>query len=269
MPIAPVSSGIPRTHVRLTTIGTGTAAPHAARVQSGTLIEIGDVRLLIDCGSAVVFRMASLGLGWSTLTHVAITHFHADHISDVATLIYGWRYGQLPPRTAPVDLIGPPGWAQQLDALKVVFGADLLAFPPPMAVIEMEPASRHELADGVVLEPFKVPHTDESVAYSVSGRGRRVVVSGDTGFDPGLGEWAHGCDVLVCECSLPDSLALPLHLTPRQCGTLAAIARPKQLVLTHFYAPVEAENIASQVAEFYGGPVTLAHDGYVLELEEL
>lgn len=254
--------------MRITTIGTGTAAPHALRAQSGTLIEVGGVRLLIDCGSAVVLRMAESGLGWQTITHVANTHFHADHTSDLATLIYGWRYGQLPPRPEPVELIGPPGFAALLESMKLAFGESLLDPPPPITVTELAPDVDHPLDDDVVLRAFKVPHTPESVAYSVSGRGRRVVVTGDTGYDPALAAWAEGCDVLLCECSLPDALALPLHLTPRQCGALAAIARPARLVLTHFYPPVEAEDIVGQVAEQYGGAVTCSHDGWSLELAE-
>jgi hypothetical protein len=39
-------------------------------------------------------------------------------------------------------------------------------------------------------------------------------------------------------------------------------------VLTHFYAPIEREDIAAQVAEHFGGPVLLSHDGWSLELEE-
>jgi len=255
--------------VRLTTIGTGTAAPHAHRAQSGALIEVANVRLLVDCGSAVVTRMAELGIRWQDITHVANTHFHADHTSDLATLIYGWRYGQMPQKSDPVELIGPPGFQALIDAMKVVFGEGLLDLPPPITVTDLPPGQDHPLAEGVVLQSFKVPHTPESVAYSVSGGGRRVVVSGDTGFDPALGAWAEGCDVLLCECSLPDSMALPLHLTPRQCGALAAIARPKRLVLTHFYPPVESEDIAGQVAEQFDGPVVLCHDGWSLELEEL
>ena len=50
-------------------------------------------------------------------------------------------------------------------------------------------------------------------------------------------------------------MALPMHLTPRQCGALAAIARPKRLVLTHFYPPVEAVDIAGQVAAQFDGTV--------------
>ena len=254
--------------MRIVTIGTGTAAPHPRRAQSGTLVEAGGVRLLIDCGSAVVTRMAELGLPWAEVTHVANTHFHADHTSDLATLIYGWRYGLLPPRSAPVELIGPPGFQNLLEAMKVVFGETLLAVPPPITVTELPAGAAHPLSDDVVLESFKVPHTPESVAYSVSSHGRRVVVTGDTGFDPALAVWADGCDVLLCECSLPDALALPTHLTPRQCGTIAAIARPGRLVLTHFYPPVERENIAEQVAEHFGGSVVCCHDGWSLDLEE-
>ncbi len=256
--------------MRLTTIGSGTAAPHARRAQSGTLVEVGTVRLLLDCGSAVVTRMAELGLDWPGITHVAITHFHADHISDLPTLIYGWRYGLLPSRSAPAELIGPAGFSRVLDAMKAVYGQDLLEpGRPPITVTELAPGTGHPLGDGVILTPFKVPHTVESVAYSVSGHGRRVVVTGDTGFDESLAAWAEGCDVLLCECSLPDALALPTHLTPRQCGALAAIARPKRLVLTHFYPPVEAEDIRSQVAEQFAGPVTCCHDGWTLDLREL
>jgi ribonuclease BN (tRNA processing enzyme) len=254
--------------MRLTTIGTGTAAPHPRRAQSGALIEAGGVRLLIDCGSAVVLRMAELGLPWQNISHVANTHFHADHTTDIATLLYGWRYGQLPPRAEPVELIGPPGFRQLLDAMKVAFGTELLDPPPVITVTELPPGSDHALGEGLVLRAFKVPHTPESVAYSVSGRGRRVVVTGDTGFDPALAAWAEGCDVLLCECSLPDTLALPLHLTPRRCGALAAIARPARLVLTHFYPPVEAEDIVGQVAEQFDGDVVCCHDGWSLELEE-
>ena len=254
--------------MRVTTIGTGTAAPHPHRAQSGTLVEVGDVRLLIDCGSAVVLRMAERGIAWQKITHVANTHFHADHTTDLANLIYAWRYGQLPSRTDPVELIGPPGFAALLDAMKLAFGADLLDHPFPITITELAPGAGREIAEGVFLDAFKVPHTEESVAYSVRGRGRRVVVTGDTGFEPALGAWAEGCDVLVCECSLPDAMALPLHLTPRQCGALAAIARPMRLVLTHFYPPVEAEDIAGQVAEQFDGSMVMAHDGWSLDLEE-
>jgi ribonuclease BN (tRNA processing enzyme) len=167
-----------------------------------------------------------------------------------------------------VEIIGPPGLEALIGAMRAAFGSGLLDVPPPIRLVELAPGDVHRLARDFDLEPFKVPHTDESVAYSVSAEGRRVVITGDTGFDPALGAWAEGCDVLLCECSLPDSLAMPLHLTPRQCGALAAVAQPRRLALTHFYPPVEAEPILAQVAEQYAGAASCCEDGWSFTIEE-
>ena len=96
-----------------------------------------------------------------------------------------------------------------------------------------------------------------------------MVISGDTGFDPAFADWASQCDALVLECSLPDALAIPSHLTPRQCGQIAGRASPRLLALTHFYPPVEAVDIDGQVAEGFDGRVIRAYDGWVLDLQEM
>ena len=254
--------------MRLTTVGTGTAAPLAARVQSGHLIDAGDVKLLMDCGSGVVNRMADIGARWQDITHLAITHFHADHIIDIPTLLYAWRYGQLPPRSHRLEIIGPVGTVALLSSFAGVFGAGLLSLGFPISVHEIAAGETVTLGAEVRLGCLKVPHTDESVAYSVEWRGRRIVYTGDTGPDAALGSWARGCDVLLAECSLPTSMALPTHLTPPQCGALGAAAQPKVLALTHFYPPVEAVDIRAEIAAEFSGPVVLAVDGWSLDLEE-
>jgi ribonuclease BN (tRNA processing enzyme) len=106
------------------------------------------------------------------------------------------------------------------------------------------------------------------MAYSISDCSARVVYTGDTGPDQALADWAFGCDILLTECSLPASMTIPSQRSPQQVGALAAVARPGRLVLTHFYLPVLAEDIAALVAAEYGGPLTLATDGCSFELEE-
>lgn len=253
--------------MQLCTIGTGTAAPSPARVQSATLITQDDTRLLVDCGSGAVFRMAQLGIDWRTITHVALTHFHADHTNDLANLFFAWRYGMLPPRATPIDLIGPTGTAALLDRMALAFGPSLHE-SVPIRVHEVAPHEPLALSPTVKIEAAKVPHTPESVAYSISGQGRRVVISGDTGFDPAFAEWAVGSDVLLLECSLPDPLAIATHLTPRQCGAIAAIAAPALLALTHFYPPVEGVDIEAEVADGFDGRALRAFDGWMLDLQE-
>ena len=254
--------------MRLTTIGTGTAAPSRARVQSGYFVDAGDVQLLMDCGSGITTRMADLDLPWQRITHLAITHFHADHVVDVPTMLYAWRYGQLPPRSEPLQIIGPVGTLRLLSAFAGVFGQGLLSLGFPISVHEIQPGDEVALGPDVRLRCLKVPHTDESVAYSVERGGRRIVYTGDTGPDHALGGWAAGCDVLVAECSLPESMAMPTHLTPAGCAALGAAAQPGVLALTHFYPPVEAVDIRAEVGRQFHGTVVLTTDGWSLDLEE-
>ena len=254
--------------MRLTTIGTGTISFSPRRMRAGHLVEAGDVRLLLDCGSGVVHRMAERDLDWFGVTHVALTHFHIDHHGDLPTLLFAWRYARVERRTAPIEILGPPGTAALLERLAAAYGPWVTAPEYPVVIREVAPGERVTLGSAVVLEARKVPHTEESVAYSISHGARRIVYTGDTGVDPTLGDWAAGCDVLLCECSLPDAMAIPSHLTPRQCGALAAAAAPGLLALTHFYPPVEGVDIRAEVAERWAGPVALATDGWYMDIED-
>ena len=266
--------------MRLTTLGTGTIALPAGRACAGHLVEVpaAGVRLLVDCGSGVARRLAELGgragaddatPPWLALTHVALTHFHADHVADLPTLFSAWRNGRRPGRTAPLTVLGPPGLRQFLERLAAAFGEWVVRPDFPLSVVELADGGEATLADGVALRVRKVPHTEASVAYSIEHGGRRIVYTGDTGYDPGLAEWAAGCDVMLSECSLPDSAAMDTHLTPRQCGALAAIARPRLLALTHLYPQVEGVDIRAEVAERFPGAVVVAEDGWATETEDM
>ncbi|HEX6631618.1 MAG TPA: ribonuclease Z [Gemmatimonadaceae bacterium] len=251
--------------MRLTTVGSGVVAS-PRRVCSGHLVQADDVRLLMDCGSGVVQRMASLGVRWQEITHVALSHFHNDHVSDLTTLVFAWKWGDLPPRTAPAVLVGPVGTAALLDRLAAALG-DWVREPGfPWTVREIAPGGELALADGVTLAAQKTPHTEESVAYALAAGGRRLVYTGDTGYDEGLAAWADGCDLLLAECSLPPAMAIPSHLTPEQVGRLARLARARRLVLTHFYPPVERTDVRAAVAREYDGYVALAHDGATFDI---
>ena len=254
---------------RFTVLGTGTVALVGDRSCAGYLYEADDVRLLLDCGSGTTRRLAELGMAWSAITHVALTHFHIDHHGDLPTLVFAWKNGQLPPRSAPLQLIGPVGTQALHERLTAAYG-DWLRTPGfAINVVEIAPGQVLDLSPGIKLSALKVPHTPESVAYSIVRGNLRVVYSGDTGPDDAFADWANGCDLLVCECSLPASMAIKEHLTPEQCGALAARAHPRHLVLTHFYPPVERVDIRAAVATHYAGPVTLGRDGWYIELEDL
>ncbi|HKS04828.1 MAG TPA: ribonuclease Z [Gemmatimonadaceae bacterium] len=257
--------------MRLTILGSGTVSPHKTRVCAGHLVEAGDVRMLLDCGNGVVHRLATLDLAWNAITHVAITHFHYDHYGDLPALIAAFRWGQLPPRAEPLTILGPVGTMAFLEQFARTAG-DWLLKPETFEVRVVEVAPGGDVAlsgtKDVTLSAHPVPHTPESIAYSLSRAGARLVYTGDTGYDEAFADWAAECSVLLAECSLPAALAIPEHLTPETVGAIAARARPGRLVLTHMFPPVERENIRALIEARWSGPVVAADDGTVIEIED-
>jgi ribonuclease BN (tRNA processing enzyme) len=210
--------------------------------------------------------MAQLGLDWAGVSHIVLTHFHADHTADIVAFFTAWRYGQLPPRTAPVTVIGPVGTRAFLESVATTFAPDLLSFVPGVVVVDQQPHVPLVLDGGVTLECSPVPHTRESVAWRVDHDGVRLTCSGDTGPSDELAAWAEGSDLLLLECSLPASFNVPIHLAPEDCARIAERAKPRAVWLNHMYPPVEAMDIEGIIGERWAGPLSRAVDGASIHL---
>ena len=247
--------------MELITIGTGTVAPSAHRSSAAHFVRRNGVQLLLDCGPGTLHRLASFTIPWPSITHVALTHFHPDHFADLPMLVYALKYTTRPPREDPLVILGPRGVVRLLKSLAEGYGYWLLDPGFPIVIFDLQPGEPFPLDGELSLEAFPVPHTAESVALGVTAPEGRLVYTGDTGPSAELARWASGCSLLLAECSLPETMALDIHLTPERAGELAQAAAAKRLVLTHFYPPVETPDPARGAATRYTGPVTAAHDG--------
>jgi ribonuclease BN (tRNA processing enzyme) len=251
--------------MRLTVVGSGSISLSPTRSCSAHYLEAGELRLLFDCGPGAAHSMARHGVNWWEITHIVLSHWHLDHISDVPVLLFAWRHARLEPRTAPLTIVGPVGTRALIERWAAALG-DWLRLPGfPLEVVEPLLETPCDLGHDVTLTARSVPHTEESVAYSVEHGGKRLVYTGDTGEDASLGEWAAGCDVLLAECSLPDSMPVPIHLTPSQTGALAAAVQPGMLVVTHMYPPLEGIDLRAELGARWSGPTVIGTDGLVLE----
>ena len=242
-------------------LGSGTIAPNKNRTASAYWVTAGNVRLLLDCGPGMLYRAATFDIPWHEVSHVAITHFHPDHWSELPALLFALRWGIEPPRIEPLSLIGPSGFRRRLNLLAAPLGDWVLEPGYPLRITEIEPGTSEMLDDSTAIEACSTPHTDESLAYAVRDKDVRFVYTGDTGPSEALAEWAAECSLLLAECSLPDDRAIDIHLTPSRAGALGRAARTKHLVLTHFYPVFGDSNPAEIAAREFGGPVTAAHDG--------
>lgn len=249
-----------------TVLGSGTVVPDPDRFCAAYFVESGDVRLLLDCGPGAVHRMARFDLPWRGIGHVVLSHFHTDHTGGLPFLFFALKHGSERPRRTGVQVLGPPGTGERFRHMAAAFGDHMTDPGFAVSFHELAPDDEVRLGDAVRLRVRGTPHTDASNAYRVEGPAGVVGYTGDTGYDDALGEFFGGVDALICECSVPERLAMDTHLTPSQAAALARRAAPGELVLTHVFPQLGVEAAERGVREAgWDGPLRVAADGTRLD----
>ncbi len=247
--------------MRLVTVGTGTVVPDPQRASACHWIESGTTTILVDCGAGAVQGLARAGLSWGELQHLLISHFHTDHVGEIPSLLFALRHALQPPRSKPLDIWGPMGTRRLFDALSLALGSWLVKPGFPLRFHEIEPGAPARIGD-LWVSAVETPHTEESLAYRFEGEGTALGYTGDTGPSDDLAHFFRGIDLLLAECSLPDDIAIDIHLSPRGLARLAAAAGVRRLVVTHVYPQLGALDVPVLIERAgYEGEVIMAHDG--------
>ena len=252
--------------MRLTVVGSGTAAPEPERVCSGYFVEAAGTRLLMDCGPGVVHHLARFGLRWDFLDHLLLTHFHTDHIGDIPMLLFAMKWGVRESRHRPLGIWGPAGLGDRLRHMAGAFG-DHVADPGfPIEIRELEPG-QGAVAGDVAIGTIRTPHTDTSLAYRLEHDGATLGYTGDTGPSDDVARFLAGTDTLIAECSLPDDEAIDTHLTPSRLAAMASAASPARLIVTHVYPQLAPRDLPRLLREAgWTGRTLRAEDGLALEV---
>lgn len=257
----------PSDAVRITVVGSGTAAPDAERACSGYFIEAGSVLLLLDCGPAVVQHLARFGLAWQRITDIALTHFHTDHIGDLPMLFFALRHGMPPGRTEPIRVTGPAGTRELFGRLAHSFGDHMHDPGFPVVIHEIGDSEQLQLSAEVSLSAHATPHTECSVAYRVDTPAGAICYTGDTGYSEEVASFLRSAEVLISECSLPDESVMETHLTPSKLARMATVALPGRLLVTHVYPSLEHARIPGLLEHGgWTGSTIMAFDGLSLFL---
>jgi len=254
--------------IRFTILGKSPSWQDRDGACSGYLARLGELRLLIDCGSGV-FAKLRVHDAYELVDAVVLTHLHADHMSDLAPFAYALTYGP-PLREGRPALHGPPGTRRVLrqlcgaweDATLIENAFDLHEYDPQL-----------ELAIGDARLRFQpVPHYIPSNAIELreGGSSRRLVLSADCGPNDDLVEFARGADLLLIESTRvggeDDPDGEPGHLTANQAGEIARRAGVARVVLTHFSDQLDRDELRRHAETAFGGPVELAAEGVTYEL---
>jgi ribonuclease BN (tRNA processing enzyme) len=260
-------------------LGSGNPNPEPDRMGPSVAIVSGDRVYVVDAGIGCVRRAVQAGIDMSQLTRAFITHLHSDHTIGLPDLILT---PAITGRLVPFQIFGPPGIHDMVAYLLKAYGQDI-----EMRVHGAEPSvpkayevMAKDIHPGEVYKDetvrviaFPVHHGAWKYAYGYrfEAKDKTIVVSGDTTYSESLIKAAANCDILIHEVYSREGWT---HRTPEwqryhaafhtngpDVGKLAAIVKPRKLVLYHQLPMGQPpEQVLKEVRSAYGGEVIYGTD---------
>ncbi len=264
-------------------LGTGMPRPDPTRQGPSLAVVANGKAYIVDAGTGVVRQAATAyarGISALQPTHLDIaflTHLHSDHTLGLPDLILTpWVMS----RSAPLRLYGPTGTQAMVDHIEQAYGEDI-----DLRIHGLEHSTPtghnvdvHEVRPGVVYQDenvkvtaFAVKHGSwkEALGYRFDADGKSIVISGDTRPSESVGEACNGCDVLIHEVysglsggSGEAAYFSSFHTSAEELGDIAAQAKPKLLIVTHYVGGAKANpaDIIQKIQQKFHGPVVIAND---------
>ena len=248
-----------------TVLGGSPAWPNPSQAASGYLLESPEVHMLIDCGSGIAQELRALDP--RPLTHILITHWHADHWFDLVPLHYAFRYGSWKDRPRPT-LYVPPGGRAVLDTVASVWDGSVETFEVAFDLREFDPLDDLRVGD---LHITFAPCLHYTTCYSVKAAGPDgvIVYSADTAPTERLARFAHGADLFVCEAALGDASNDSTergHMDAAEAGREAARAGARRLLLTHIPHEIGYDFVLDRAGAQYSGQIDIAKPGLRIDV---
>jgi phosphoribosyl 1,2-cyclic phosphodiesterase len=184
---------------------------------NATLLEVGDTRILLDCGFSVretERRLERLGQSGEGLQGILVTHEHSDHIRGVGALSRKYSL---------------PVW--------LTAGTLRASSDPDFYQTHIIHAHDNFTIGECHIEPFPVPHdASEPCQYVFSDGNRRLGILTDTGsLTPHIERMLNGVHGLLLECNYDTAMLeqgpYPLNLKRRVGGRYGHLANDQAAAL--------------------------------------
>jgi ribonuclease BN (tRNA processing enzyme) len=277
--------------VEIVFLGTGYPAPNADRQGPALAVVAHGKAYLVDVGSGVArqansaFQRGIPGLQPRELDIAFLTHLHSDHTLGLPDLIFTpWIYE----RTKPLRLYGPSGTKAMASHILEAYQEDIEVRTTGLEggnttgykveVHEIQPGNVYQ-DENITVKAFLVKHGSwkEALGYRFEAQGKSIVVSGDTSPAESVVGACGGCDALIHEVysgrapnDAKPSMSVEqwmkymsqFHTSAEELGEIAAKAKPKMLILTHWIllGNAKPDDMLREIRQKYSGPIIIARD---------
>jgi len=268
-------------------LGTGMPRPDPGRQGPSLAIIANGKAYIVDAGVGLVRQAAAAyargikALHTDQLDLAFLTHLHSDHTLGLPDLIFTpWVMH----RPVPLRLYGPAGTQAMVDNIEKAWAEDIdirvhglahnTAGAYKVVVHEIQPGVVYQDAN-VKVTAFAVLHGSwkEALGYRFDADGKSIVISGDTRPAQSVVDACNGCDILIHEVysggnrgsgevTPGDAYFSSFHTSAEELGGIAAKARPKLLVITHYVPRQDTDQtkMLEEIRKKFSGPVVVAND---------
>jgi len=262
-------------------LGTGAALPMRNQTNTSYLIKVGNERILIDCGPAILQQLDAIGMSPGEITHVFFTHRHGDHILGYPMLMLWYEITPLAGVGAPC-LIASALTFSALDTLMDVAYGPLSGVSESAArmVLDQDAPDQAHIHPTIMLRTLPMMHSTFAPVLGVRIETRSqlgthtIAITGDTGPNPNIVTLAKDADLLIHEAAYSATLNPEFsagaygHSTAQIAGRNAQAAQVKQLALVHIDGRYESQvkALLDEAQREYAGKVFAPVAGLVITL---
>ena len=259
--------------MRLTFLGTGTSQgvptigcrcevcrstdPRDSRLRTSAMVEVGDVRMVIDAGPD--FRYQMLRTGVRHIDAILLTHEHKDHTGGIDD-VRAFNFVDFPV-IHRVDIYATARTAACVRKdFDYAFAENKYRGVPEIALHEFDPSKTFDVK-GVQVVPIRGQHSDR---FEVTGYrlGRLAYLTDFKQIEESEIEKLQGVDTLVVNAlRWRDHIS---HFTVEEALALIARVKPRRAYLTHMSHDI---GLHAHSAERLPQGVELAYDTLTIEIE--
>lgn len=279
-------------------LGTASQVPTRHRNHNGYFLRWDDQGFLFDPGEGTQRQMLRAGVAATDITRICVTHFHGDHSLGLPGVIQRLSLDRVPHtvtahfpasgteyfralrhatsfhetadvREAPVDRDGPIA-GTMIEARRLHHPIETYGYrivEPDGRRMLPDKLAAHGISGPAVGELIRAGHRDGVSLAEVSAPrpGQRFAFVMDTGLCDNVYALAEGADLLVIEATFRSEDAATAarvgHLTAAQAARVAAEAKVRRLVLTHFSQRYDdPAGFAAEAREHFDGDLIIAED---------
>lgn len=217
--------------------------PKADEACSSYLVTHHDRGILFDIGTGSLARLLKV-MDPCTLDAICISHWHADHCSDLFALANFYEYNLEPGQKIKIYTIDSPASLLYQETKK------LSCFE----VFSLQAGTSITIGD-IHIQTAMANHPVPTLLFSVSTSEKKWVYTADTNHFDGLISFCEYADAMVCDaCLLHDDWNPQMsHLSAKLAGEIAARANVKQLFLSHLSPLINEELIFYEAFEAFSG----------------